>query len=476
MKKSVAIVAGIVIVGGGLWLGGAWYTGTKIEARSPEYVARLNSHLAKSIPGGGLKLNQLSFERGLLTSQARYALVFDEQSGEPPVTLEFTTRYEHGPFPAGALSRGTLTPTMTFARSELARTADVEKWFKATQGETPMWTETLVSYDGDADLKGRLAPAKVAEDKTTMDFSGADLQGSYLRASKHAKGTFNAASLTGEDLDKAASKFKFDLRGTQISFDTKEGRFGMHMGDAELRIDHMSVGGPDQSSSFSVDKLVYGATSSEDDRFVKGQVYLRNDALTVAGIALGKQNLTVKMDNLDGAALQRVMDGFDKLAASSATGVIDDQQAAALFTENAGALLSGNPVLAIEPLVWTTDKGESKLDFRLSFAQPENLNAPAAMIAAQAIKSLGVDLKLHKPMTIDLAAKMLQMEGGMDAETATAMAGQQFDEMAARLIEVGFAKEDGDAIVSKIEYTGDKITVNGRDVPMSEIMGLMLAF
>jgi len=482
MKKSVAIIAGVVIASGGLWLGGAWYTGTRIEAGSPEYVARINDELSKAAlsvgPGVSVKFKQLSFERGLFDSQARYAIAMTE-SGEDgaKATLEFDTRYEHGPFPISALSRGQFTPTMAIVRSDLARTADVEEWFKAAQNATtPMWAEAVVSYDGDADLQAGLAAVKHEENGTRTDFSGADLQGVYTAATKRWKGVFNVSSLTASGLRSDDKPFQFALTGVQMDADVKEGRFGLSMGKVELRADRLSLADSDLGGGFSIEKLVYGGSGDEDERFVQGEAWLRGEALTVNDFVLGSPSLTFKVEQLDGLAFKRVMDALNALSASSANGVIDPGLLDDSFVQDVRTVLDANPVFALDPLRWKTAKGESALSLHTQFGNPGNLNAPAAMIAMQALKSVRIDLALHKPMVIELAATVMQLGQGMDAATASARAQQQVDALADNLAATGFARKDGDGLVSSVQYGNGKIVVNGRDVSMSELMGLMLAF
>ena len=74
MKKSVAITLGVVIVGAGSWVGATWYTGKRIEEDAQRHLAQANEKLAKITPLFGLRIDQLKYERGLFSTQARYGV------------------------------------------------------------------------------------------------------------------------------------------------------------------------------------------------------------------------------------------------------------------------------------------------------------------------------------------------------------------------------------------------------------------
>ena len=156
---------------------------------------------------------------------------------------------------------------------------------------------------------------------------------------------------------------------------------------------------------------------------------------------------------------------------SSATPADDPKE---VLIDNGTALLAANPIVAIDPLVWKNEKGESKLNITAAFTQPGNLGMPIPMILAQAVKSVDLDLNLNKPMAVQVGSLEMQRRG-MDAESATAKVSQQLDQQTAQLVELGFAKSEGDNLISQIQFDGKKFVINGREMPMSELMGLFMA-
>ena len=125
MKKSVAITLGVVIVGAGSWVGATWYTGKRIEESSQRRLAEVNEKLAKVTPLFGLRIDQIKYERGLFSTQARYglSLLKNDKSLDvlPDGMIEFDATIEHGPFPKGALARGALAPSWPTSRRRWPR-------------------------------------------------------------------------------------------------------------------------------------------------------------------------------------------------------------------------------------------------------------------------------------------------------------------------------------------------------------------
>jgi len=474
MKKSVAIIASVVLVGGALCSGGAWYTGTRLEALSPEQVTQFNADIQRSGFEGDILLRQLSFERGWFSSQARYAITVTHDGED--VTMELGARYEHGPFPLSALAHGQFVPKMAFVRGDLLRTDDVEPWFARAQGaEPPLWGEALVTYSGDADYRGGLSAFKIDEHDSAVDFKGATMQGLYTHATQRTVGSLTTPGFTASSAALSEQAFDLTVDEVQFDYDLARGRFDAHKGDVEMRIERVAVAQPGTQTRFAVDKLVYGGTSDEDERFLKGDLYLRGQSLTVNDLGLGDLSLIIKGDQFDGMALQRMKGTMRDLSAESGDDGPGPSLVSNALKRDFAIFLSGNPKLAVAPLTWKNGQGESTLDIRTELGDPDDgLDLPAALLVAQMLKTVNIDLRLHKAMVMELTATLLRLTQNMDVATASAVVRQQYDVFATTLIQAGLAKQDGEHLVCNVHYEDERITVNGRAVSPGELMGLML--
>ena len=112
-------------MGAGSWVGATWYTGKRIEESSQRRLAEVNEKLAKVTPLFGLRIDQIKYERGLFSTQARYglSLLKNDKSLDvlPDGMIEFDATIEHGPFPKGALARGASRPSWPTSRRRWPR-------------------------------------------------------------------------------------------------------------------------------------------------------------------------------------------------------------------------------------------------------------------------------------------------------------------------------------------------------------------
>ena len=124
-------------MGAGSWVGATWYTGKRIEESSQRRLAEVNEKLAKVTPLFGLRIDQIKYERGLFSTQARYglSLLKNDKSLDvlPDGMIEFDATIEHGPFPKGALARGALAPKLAYVQAAMAKTDLVKPVFELTR-------------------------------------------------------------------------------------------------------------------------------------------------------------------------------------------------------------------------------------------------------------------------------------------------------------------------------------------------------
>jgi len=177
---TIALIAVLIAV----WLGAAWHTGSKAQARIDGIVERLNAAWAKKpMPGGStLQIKQLGYERGLLSSHARLAMtIAGGPLGNDPV-MEYDVAVSHGPFPLAALLRGKLLPLQFEAHVEMLTTGPLKMMAGALMGgKPPLVMDIGCGYDNhcsgtgsvpaiDADLGPLAKNAKLTFGGVQMEF------------------------------------------------------------------------------------------------------------------------------------------------------------------------------------------------------------------------------------------------------------------------------------------------------------------
>jgi uncharacterized protein YdgA (DUF945 family) len=159
--KKLWLVFVLVIALVAVWLGTAWRTGTRLEAESAAFIARLNEAWSKnSMPASPLlpQVKQISYQRGLLTSHARYALTNSLSKSDAPVA-EFDLTISHGPFPLTALQRGQLAPWQFDAHAELLATGPLKIMAGALMnGKSPLVMDFGCTYGKYCSGTGNIPP------------------------------------------------------------------------------------------------------------------------------------------------------------------------------------------------------------------------------------------------------------------------------------------------------------------------------
>lgn len=480
MKKSVAVTTGVIIVAVGGWLAGTWYTGQRIETESQARLNEINAQLAAAFPEFPLRVNQLKLERGFFTSQARYGVEvgLSEETGKPEATVEVDARIEHGPFAPGALARGKLLPQLAFVHAEVANTDDLKKVFEVTKGATPLWSDTVVAYNGDSTSTGGLASIDYSGDEGKFTFSGATFDGSYQRATQAAAGSLKADNLVVDaSADDSGGPLLFTLNGLGVTVDSRMGKSGLSIGDSALSIKRLEVKQPEGDAHLTMADMAYAARIGEQDEFVNGEISYGAGEITYNGIALGNGRAVFKAERLNAAAIKVVADEYNKAIKLRAEGkdpVPDNAEMRKLLMAQADTLLAGKPVLTLDPVQWKTAQGESAFNAKIALSKPASSDLMAVDYFSQAIESIDASATLSKPMIKALMVSYLQSQEGMDAQQAAAAAEQQVSSLAGMAEMMNLGKNQGDNIVSTFHYAAGTVDLNGRKMPAEQLLGSIL--
>lgn len=484
MKKGVAIIAGVVVVAAGAWLGGTWYTGKRLESEEAAQIQDLNAKLAEAVPGYQAKLQRVSYDRGFFTTRARYGLTMQAPQaapGEDPIVLkpgmvEIDTLIQHGPFPGGALARGDLLPRAAFVHAELVQTEALKPLFAATQGKAPLWSDSVVHYNGDSTGTGGLAAARVEHQGTTLVFGGAAMEGEYRRAEEGIKGTMRIDSLsienpTDEELNKIA------INGVDMHVDTRLGKFGVSVGDTSMKVKRLDIQGPADQVSAALDDLAYTLKIGENDTTINGEAVYSVGKLSVGSTDMGNGQITIKLANLEGNATRKLArtytDLVNAMMAQSTGGETDDAAAAELMKRSVSDvrdLLVAGPTLTVDPVLWKTDEGESRLTYTLALQPPKDADAPVQELVRQAIKSMQAHVVVSKPMAQDLLARVLVATQGVAPDEAATRAADEIQTSTGMAEMMGIVRSDGDNMRIDLVYDGAKATLNGQEIPVDSLL------
>ncbi|MVW70240.1 DUF945 family protein [Bordetella sp. 15P40C-2] len=500
MKKAVGITTGVVVVAVAGWLGATWYTGKRIEAEAPAQVTRLNKELAQALAGTGhgLSFEQISYDRHFFTTDVRYVVKLSEPADDdtlPENLLEIAGKIEHGPFAKGALARGHWLPKLAFVHTELAENEFIKPVLELTQGASPVTSDTIFAYNGDAEITSSIVPIEFAKDEQSIKFSGAQMQGTYTRATQHIVGssTMGKLFLHINDEDETV---QIDIDGLSMEIDTRAGKWGLGVGTSGMKIDRMAFDAkpraldaatPGQApeehgSNVVIKKLSYTGSLGETGDMLHGAADYKIGQVLVNGNDFGHGSVSIKVDRVDGPASKALTDFYNELLSESSDDTVASSPNEARVTEATNQLiklLAAKPTLRIEPVIWETAKGQSRLDLAVDLTKPEGLNPGQALpsdyrqLVQQAIALIDLKIKLSKPMMQDVLAQYLQNEGE-DAAVAADEAAGQIDSLGGLAEMFGIAKVQGEDLVGTFRYAEGKADLNGEEFPVEDLFENLL--
>ena len=483
MKKSVAITLGVVIVGAGSWVGATWYTGKRIEESSQRRLAEVNEKLAKVTPLFGLRIDQIKYERGLFSTQARYglSLLKNDKSLDvlPDGMIEFDATIEHGPFPGRAGARRPRAQAGLRPGGD-GQDGPGQAGVRADQGRGPLTADAIVAYGGHGASTAQIAPVKFSRDGIDLDFSGMKIDGTYDHAKQAvvARGVIDTIGVDGLKAQRERDKFKMALSGLSIDVNTLMGKFGLSIGDSGVQVKHIDMVKPQDELKIALDDFGYTVKLTEDDKNIAMQAAYKLGGLTVDGVALGSGQAVVKLGNLDGVAVKQLADTYNQMMRQAVAGASDeglkDEQVQTLI-DTATKLLAAKPTFSMDPISWKTAKGESKLTFALDLASPANLkDLTPQEILVQAIKRIDANLVVSKPMVQDLVAQYMVKTEGKAADKAATEAEEQVRSMAGMAEMFNVGKNDGDNIIGKFHFSDGMGDLNGKKIPADELFSGLL--
>ncbi|MDR2853118.1 MAG: YdgA family protein [Burkholderiaceae bacterium] len=160
MKKIwISLVVIVVVITA--WLGAAWYTGARIQTEIGSAIERVNAKLAQNRQAMGMQVEPLSYQRGLLSSHARFAVT--SSALENASVMEYDVIFSHGPFPLAALRHGKLWPLMYQMHVQVRADTGMLKMIAGSfmGGKSPLVLDMGCSYGSHCTGTGNVPPIDV---------------------------------------------------------------------------------------------------------------------------------------------------------------------------------------------------------------------------------------------------------------------------------------------------------------------------
>ncbi|SEN44713.1 Uncharacterized conserved protein YdgA, DUF945 family [Pseudomonas sp. ok272] len=493
MNKSAGVLLGIVVAIGAISVGGAWYTGTKLEAVLQSSLVDANNELKTVMVGsnGSASVELVSLDRSLFSSTAHYRLKAQgEMFGDRPdgIELLFVDRIEHGPLPFSRLLSLKWLPVMATSHYALEKSALTEKWFAATQGESPAKGVVNIGYDNSTFGTLELLPVDtVLDDASTLKFSGLNLEVSANAKGQKVKanGYMDSLVLTGVAQDQ--TPVKVELHGLTMASNVSRGAYGFYLGDNLFELSSAKATLGEKQSVLALKKIETKGSTSESGTLAAGRVDYSVGDITLNDKPIGSAKMAWSMKNFEVPSALSLMEisqtrlqPYQEAAAAAAEAGepvpdlnLSDAELAQIQTALEG-MLAAQPQMALENLSLTTPNGESRASLVVDLTKPSSFELPTPQLLRQMISQLDFSLVLSKPMLADLFSVQAQLEGQTNAKAIGEQAADTSVMVASMAVGSHFAKPDGDNVVIKLNYANNQVDLNGQKMPVEQFVGFVM--
>ncbi|PRA44549.1 MULTISPECIES: YdgA family protein [Pseudomonas] len=494
MNKSAGVLLGIVVAIGAISVGGAWYTGTKLEGVLQSTISDANQQLQAAMVGsnGTASLELVSLERHLFSSTAHYRLKGQgEMFGEHAdgVELLFTDRIEHGPLPFSRLVTLKWLPVMATSHYTLEKTPFTEKWFAATKDVSPLKGVVNLGYDRATSGTLELLPVDTAlDEQSTLKFSGLKVEVSASAEAQKVKADGYMDSLVLTSVAEDESPVKVELNGLTLASNLAKSSFGYYLGDNTVEVANSKTTFGDKQEVLNFKKLEMKTATSESGTNAAGRADYRIAEISLNDKNIGSAKMAWSMKNLDIPSTlalvqlyQTKLQPYEKAAAEAAAAgqpvpeLNLTEAEEAQVKANLEKLLAAQPQIALENLSFTTSNGESKASLVVDLAKPQSLDLPVDQLVLQLIALLDLNVQVSKPMITDLVSLQALAEGQTDAKAIAEQALATSDMVSSMAVGTQLATLSGDNIVSKLHYANNQVDFNGQKMTVEEFVGFVMS-
>jgi uncharacterized protein YdgA (DUF945 family) len=489
MNKPAVVLLGFVVAVGVVSAGGAWFTGKQLEPVLQTAIQNANKELKTSMAGvdGTMALELVSLERGVFSSTAHYRLkaqgaVFGEDNPNPE--LLFVDHIEHGPLPVSRLVTLKWLPVMATSHYELEKNPTTEKWFAAAKDVSPLKGVANIGYSRSVNGNVELLPLEFKDDKSSVSFSGANLNFDSSAEGKKVKADGYMNSLKVAVVDANGSPFEAELAGLTVASNLDKSTFGFYTGQNTVELSDTKLTMGPQKAVLTLKGFEQKDTSETKDNNLAGRVDYKIDEIGYQGKPVGSAAMALSMKNVDVPSMLVLTKLYqDKMApvqAAAAAGepvpelqLSDAEQA--LADTNVNQLLAAKPQVAVENLSLKTTRGESKFNLVVDLAKPSSMELPPMELGKQIIALLDANLSLSKPMIADVAALQAQLAGVTEPEAIEQQSQLASEMVSGVAVGTQLATLVGSDVVSKLHYVNNEVTFNGQKMTVEQFLSFVMS-
>jgi len=453
MKKT-QLGLGVVIVVAAAYTAGSWFVGQRTQTLVEQSLEQTNRQLAQAFGGvaGQPRASISDYQRGVFRSTLRYTVELGA-AFDTPQSVQAEIHLHHGPFPWHLLARGEVKPQMVYAEARLLPTPFVQPLLDA---------EARVDFaqNGSGDLT--VEPILLKQSDDELRFSGGQVHLVLKNGMTDGSAEGGFASL--DVLDGGTERVRVrDMRVTgQSQQSAAATQSESHFEAASVHLDLPDVGVV-QIDRFGIDFAFAQAAELADYRFAYRLGATQVDGRNFGALDFGFEAKRIHLPALMG--LMQVLEQADTRGTPDVDALI----------EHTNTLLRAQPTIALEPLRWKTDKGESHASVRADlFASEDGVELDVlfdSMGFLNYVREAKLNVEVSRAMALGVATEV----AGEGNPIARSMFAMMFDQYAGQLQSAGLARIEGDKVSLSATFSNadESVELNGERMPLMDFVMLV---
>lgn len=461
MKKKQIGAAGLVAAVAVVYAGFSWFAGIRIEGQSKAAAESINVSLARSW-SDQVQLSLRSYERGIFSSRAIYALALTNQDKQADRReILWSNQIEHGPLPWSRVQRADFSLSGAVIQTTVLKNPTTEALFEATGGKSPLLGTTHVTRQGVATLRWNVLPFDYTQDTLRVKLGNAEISARIGPSFSFVKSTSNLDGLTLSD-----GKLAFEVKGLQLTTDTRATNTGMQTGMREIRLSNLTWASLD-SLSLGLQKFVMHSDLREANGLLGGITTAEVGALKLNEKVWGEFTLSLGYEKLSGSALRSLLDFQDSYLLRTLLGSSPNTTATDVdtkkFWQHIAVLSKTSPTLSLSPLSWRNSQGRSQISLATTL-NPSDASPNGIGLQGAPFKDFDATLSLSTPMLNAVYAQALQTPGANPAQVKT-KADQETRKLLEQAFQLKLGRAQNNKIVAHFNVQDGDFRLNGQRMP-----------
>ncbi|MFA7437030.1 YdgA family protein [Castellaniella sp.] len=435
--------------------GVSWWAGQQAEALLRAWVDEANQQwqLESTPLRGAPALSIEAYERGVFTSDLRLRFEYPDAGTTRVFALQ--DHLQHGPWPWQALQQGHWAPLAAYSVLEPVPGAAWQAWFDAMPaGVRPWHLRARIGFGGSLHAIWHFEPAKLPD--AGFSFDGAQVQVERDAGQREIR---LAADIPHLSLDDAEAQVALEVRGLSYQSRLILADAAHQQAHQVLQMAHVLVVADDlpglsfMQSELSMDTARTGQLVDTRLDWDLGRMQLRQHDLGRIRVRGSVEHLDVRAWDALTAALAELPEG-DPQDWSDA----ERQKMLSLLRP----VFATSPVLALDSWQWDTPEGASEAAVRVGLQPLDEAPEPDP---ASGVRLVSLQLGVSRPMVLYLVRQFQDDQ----PQSAVALAGLLFDQMAARLQRQGLVRLADGLVKVDYHFEQGQSVLNGRPLSPAEL-------